>query len=124
MINYHSRILRKTLLSMKNIDIEYNNWCERIAKERDISELTSHLREHVCEHYKRYNNRESEDSFKYWIIGILNFMHILEKKFPNITKEDKLYKLCTYFRDHQEGPMAPFDIYEFINKYKDNISKK
>jgi hypothetical protein len=50
-------------------------------------------------------------------------MHILEKKYPYITGEDMLFKLCTYHKNHPGGPDAPFDAEGFIEQYNGEIKK-
>lgn len=107
---------------MDNIDELYKEWCKRIAESRGPKELIAHLREHVYEHFDRHN-REGKISLDIWLVGVLNFMHILEQKFPYITKEDMLFKLCTYKKNHEAGPDAPFDIDEFLQSYNGEIKK-
>ena len=88
---------------MDNLNPNYDEWCKRIAESRDLDDLIRHFREHVSEHYDRYN-REGKLSLDIWLVGVLNFMHILEKKCPYITREDMLFKLCTYHKNHEGGP--------------------
>jgi hypothetical protein len=107
---------------MDGIDSNYDEWCRRIAESKDTSDLIDHFRKHVCEHYERHN-RQGETSLKVWVIGALNFMHILEKKFPYVEKEDMLFKLCTYHKNHQDGPDAPFDTDKFMEEYDGDIKK-
>ena len=107
---------------MNNADKKYEDWCEKIAEFRDIKDLVPHFREHVNEHYDRYN-REGKVSLDVWLMGVFNFMHILEKKCPHITKEDMLFKLCTYHKKHKEGPDAPFDVDKFIEEYDGSVKK-
>jgi len=106
---------------MDNINAKYDKWCERIAKARDVPDLIAHFREHVSEHFERHN-REGEISLKVWLVGVLNFMHILEKKFPDITKEDMLFKLCRYHKN-KGGAKSPFDINRFLKEYKGDIKQ-
>jgi len=101
---------------------KYDEWCERIAKSSDLDHLITHFREHACEHYYRHNTGD-KTNLDVWIIGVLNFMHIFEKKFPHITKEDMLFKLCTYYKNHSSGPAAPFDVDKFISEYTGEIKK-
>ena len=100
----------------------YDEWCERIAESKSVDELVSHFRKHVCEHFERHN-RGGKISLDIWLIGVLNFMHILEKKFPYITTEDMLFKLCTYHKNHEGGSEPPFDISEFLERYNGDIKK-
>ena len=104
-----------------NVDKKYQDWCEKIANSADYREIIFHLREHICEHFKRDNNRESDISLKKWVVGTLNFMEILEKQFPDITDEDKLYKLCKYYRDKEKGPKASFDSNKFMDEYRGDM---
>ena len=105
---------------MDNVDKKYDEWCRKIAEARDIDDLITHFREHVNEHYDRHN-REGQTSLDIWLVGVLNFMYILEKKRPDITKEDMLFKLCTYHKNHEGGAEAPFDIDKFIAEYNGYI---
>lgn len=108
---------------MDEINTKYDEWCRRIAESKDIGEIISHFREHVSEHYDRHN-RKGKLSLDTWLAGVLNFMYILEKKVPYITTEDRLFKLCTYHKNHKdEGPEAPFDVEKFIEKYNGEIKK-
>ena len=43
------------------------------------------------------------------------FVACLKEKYPDITTEDCLFKLCTYYKNHQDGPEPAFDIDEFLN---------
>jgi hypothetical protein len=97
-------------------DEHYQEWCLRIAESREFEDLISHFREHVGEHYERHN-REGQLSLDVWIIGVLNFMHIFEKKFPHLTTDDLLYKLCRYHVNHRGGPDAPFNVEDFLKEY-------
>jgi hypothetical protein len=107
---------------MDEIARKYDEWCRRIAESRDVYDLIGHFRTHVSEHYDRHN-REGETSLYIWLVGVLNFMHILEKKIPYLTTEDMLFKLCTYHKNHGNGPEAPFDIDEFMKEYDGDIKK-
>lgn len=107
---------------MDDLDTKYDEWCRRIAESRDLGDLITHFREHVSEHYNRHN-REGKTSLDIWLMGVLNFMYILEKKCPHITKEDVLFKLCTYHKKHEGGPNAPFDVDKFIEEYDGEIKK-
>ena len=107
---------------MEDVDLNYEVWCRRIAEARDLDDLISHFREHVCEHFERHN-RGDPVSLDVWLIGVLNFMHILEKKCQHITKKDMLFKLCTYYKNHKDGPEPPFDVDEFIEKYDGPVKK-
>lgn len=107
---------------MDNTDTKYNKWCKSIAESRDRDELIAHFREHVYDHFNRHN-RKGELSLKVWLVGVLNFMHILEKKFPNITTEDMLFKLCRYYKNHRKGADPSFDVDEFMKEYNGDIKK-
>lgn len=107
---------------MGNADTNYKEWCKKIAESRDIDGLIAHFREHVYDHFNRHN-REGKISLMIWLVGVLNFMHILEEKFPEITIEDKLFKLCTYHKNHEGGTDAPFDVNEFMKDYNGYIKK-
>lgn len=107
---------------MKGFQLIYDEWCRRIAESRDLSDLIVHFREHVGNHYDRYN-RGDEGSLDTWLVGAFNFMHILEKKFPHIRTCDLLFKLCTHYKDHKLGPDPPFDVDEFIKRYNGKIKK-
>lgn len=107
---------------MNNVEKNYEVWCKSIAETHSVEHLVAHLREHVGEHYFRHNGGDPVD-LQIWLVGVLNFMHILEKKFSEITKEDMLFKLCRYYEDHQTGPEAPFNIREFINNYDGEIKR-
>ena len=107
-----------------NIDEEKNRkymiWCERIAESRDTQHLLSHFRQHVHEHYERYDSSK-EDNLKGWLVGVFNFLHILEVKFPYITIDDLLFKLCKYNQKHKDGPNAPLDVDLFIDEYNGDL---
>jgi hypothetical protein len=105
---------------MENVELKYDEWCKKIADDRSVDHLISHLREHVSEHYLRHNSGDQIDLI-IWLIGVLNFMHILEKKFPSITKDDMLFKLCRYYKSHGDGPEAPFDVDKFIKEYNGDV---
>lgn len=108
---------------MNNTDTYFDEWCKRIAEAKTPEELIAHFREHVSDHYDRHN-REGETSLKIWLVGVFNFMYILEKKFPEITDEDKLFKLSTYHKNHEgEGPEPPFDIDYFLGRYDGDIKQ-
>jgi hypothetical protein len=107
---------------MDNLNLKFDEWCRRIAESRSLDDLIKHFREHVNEHYERHN-RKGKVSLDIWLIGVLNFMHILEKKCPYITTEDMLFKLCTYHENHEGGPDAPFDVDKFIEEYGGEIKK-
>jgi len=107
---------------MQDVNENYDEWSKRIAESREIEDLISHFREHVSDHYDRHN-REGKTSLDIWIVGVLNFMRILEQKCPYITTKDRLFKLCTYHKNHENGPDAPFDIDKFMKEYKEEIKK-
>jgi hypothetical protein len=100
----------------------YDEWCKRIADSKDIYELINHFREHVWEHFDRHN-REGKISLDIWLIGVFNFIHILERKITYITTEDMLFKLCTYYKNNEEGAEPPFNIDEFLEGYDGDIKK-
>ena len=106
---------------MDNIEAFYDEWCQRIADAKTPEEFIAHFREHVYDHYDRHN-RAGETSLIIWMVGVFNFMHIFEKKFPDITYGDMLFKLCTYHENHEgEGPEPPFDIDQFMEWYDGDI---
>ncbi len=105
---------------MNDPRVDYDEWRKRIAESKDAYALIDHFRKHVSEHFERYNRKE-KISLDIWVIGVLNFMHILEKKFPHITSEDMLFKLCAYYKIHDEGCEPPFDIEEFLKSYNGTI---
>jgi len=107
--------------AMNNIEKEYDEWCEVIANSRDAEDLIAHFRQHVSDHYERHQ-WEGDDSVKVWLVGVLNFMHIFEKKFPGIKTDDLLYKLCRHYK-HAGGPHASFDVDEFVLNYKGDIKE-
>ena len=105
-----------------DVNANYDEWCSRIAESRELGDLINHFREHVGEHYDRHN-REGKLSLDVWLVGILNFMHILERKCPYLTKDDMLFKLCTYHKGHGDGPSPPLDIDRFVEEYDGEIKK-
>lgn len=105
---------------MSDQSVNYYEWCKRIAESKSIDELVDHFRKHVSEHFERYDRKE-KISLDIWVIGVLNFMHILEKKFPHITSEDLLFKLCAYYKIHKEGCEPPFDMEKFLENYNGAI---
>ena len=107
---------------MRGTHGKYYRWCKKIAESRSTDELITHFRTHVCNHFDRHN-RAGAVSRKIWLIGVLNFMHIFEKKFPDITVEDMLFKLCTYHKNHKGGTDADFDVEEFLKNYTGEIKK-
>jgi len=109
-------------MDSKTVNQKYDDWVTEIAKSRDTKDLIAHFREHVYEHYDRHN-RDGKLNMDIWLIGVLNFMHILEKKYPYLKKEDLLFKLCTYYKNHQDGPKPPFDIDEFLENYNSEIKQ-
>ncbi len=64
---------------MDDTDLKYDEYCRIIAESRDLSHLIEHFREHVSEHYYRHNTCD-QTNLDIWLIGILNFMYILDKK--------------------------------------------
>ena len=107
---------------MQDINNKYDEWCGRIAESREMSDLIAHFREHVGNHYDRHN-REGKISLDVWLVGVLNFMHIIEKKCSYITKKDMLFKLCTHHKHIKGGPDAPFDVDKFMEEYDGEIKK-
>ena len=107
---------------MNDINKKYDQWCEKIAQELDASDLIDHFRKHVNEHYERYD-RQDQISLDVWLVGVMNFMHIFKKKFPHITTEDMLFKLCTYHKNNDNAVDPPFDTSDFIKEYKGVIKK-
>ena len=100
----------------------YEEWCAKIAASRTEEEFIAHFREHVTEHYERHN-RKGKIGLEIWLIGVLNFMHIFEKKFPHITTADLLFKLCTFHKNHPGGSEPPFDLDQFIENYGGRIKQ-
>lgn len=105
-----------------NIHQEYKKWCKEIAKNRDAKEIILHFREHVWEHYDRYD-RDEKISLKIWLVGVFNFFEILKEKYPDITTKDCLFKLCSYYKNHNDGPTPGFDIDKFLETYNGDINK-
>jgi len=105
---------------MDDVRSKYDEWCRRIAESRDIGELIAHFREHVNEHYDRHN-REGQVSLDIWLIGVFNFMEILGRKCSHLTTEDRLFKLCTYHKNHKGGADPPFDVNAFLKDYDGEI---
>lgn len=99
----------------------YKTWCERIAEARDTQDLLKHFREHVLKHYERYDDSK-EANLKGWIVGIFNFLYILEAKYPYITIDDMLFKLCRHHKNCKDGPDAPFDVDLFIDEYRGDLN--
>lgn len=98
-------------------DKEYIGWCREIAKTNSEAEFISHFREHTYYHFNRHKY-EGKLGLKIWLIGIFNFIHIFEEKYPKITTDDMLFKLCSYYKDHKKGPKPSFDIDKFMKEYK------
>ena len=109
---------------MDDINTTYVEWCRRIAESRDIGSLIAHFREHVGEHYDRHQ-REGKVSLDVWLVGALNFMRILQEKCSDITVDDLLFKLCTYLKNHGDGPAPPvgFDVDKFLAEYEGPFKK-
>ncbi|MBU6320924.1 MAG: hypothetical protein KGI78_02125 [Patescibacteria group bacterium] len=97
-------------------------WCRLIAEQRGADQLIAHFREHVGAHYERHN-REGELSMAVWMVGVLNFMHIFEHLFPNLTHADLLYKLCRHHKSTPGGPEPPFDMEAFLAAYDGPIKR-
>ena len=100
----------------------YEAWCQRIADQRSAEELIAHFREHVWEHFLRHSH-EGQLSMDVWMVGVLNFMHILQKKVPHITVADMLFKLCRHHVHTPGGPEPPFDLDDFLARYDGPIKK-
>ena len=97
--------------------LDFDNWCKAIADNTELDRLIKHFREHVCEHFDRHD-RSGFGSLKIWLIGVLNFAAIFHQKFPDISQDDLLFKLCTYHINHPgDGPEPPFDIEAFMAGY-------
>ena len=107
---------------MANAEEKFNAWCASIAQDGDFDEFLTHFKEHVCEHSKRENNRQDPISMKNWVTGVLNFAHIFEKRFPEITTEDKLFKLCKYNKKHTEDPDPNFDVDAYMREYSGDMA--
>ncbi len=109
---------------MDDINTTYVAWCKSIAESRDIGGLIAHLREHVGDHYDRHQ-RAGKVSLDVWLAGVLNFMNILREKDHGLTVEDLLFKLCTYFKNHRDGPAPPvgFDVDTFLAEYQGPFKK-
>lgn len=100
---------------------DYDEWVSQIARSRSADEFIAHFREHVGEHYLRHE-REGELSMFVWMVGVLNFLHIFEKLFPEITYEDLLYKLCRHHINCPGGSDPPFDMEKFLAEYAGPVS--
>ena len=100
----------------------YEEYCKRIADYESVDSLLNHFREHVGEHYLNYNDK-GRTHLKIWTIGVLNFMHIFKYKFPEISTEDMLFKLCAYHEKHGAQPIPPLDATSFIDKYSGPVKK-
>jgi hypothetical protein len=111
-----------TLESPPTYQIEYEKWCKDIAESQTTSDLIAHFREHVWSHYDRHD-RLGETSIKIWVIGVLNFMHLLAEKFPDITTEDLLFKLCTYHKNHPGRTEPDFDMNRFLTDFDGEIKE-
>ena len=107
---------------MDNVNKKYDQWCEKIAQELDAAELITHFREHVGEHYGRYD-RADQASMDVWMAGVMNFMNIFKKKFPHITTEDMLFKLCAHYNSHGNAVDPPFELGDFLEEYKGAMKK-
>ena len=109
-------------IEVNKINSEYDKWVRRIARAKSLKGLVKHFREHVGAHYDKYD-RSNSLNLGVWLIDVLNFMNILEKKNLKITKEDMLFKLALHYRNHKEGPKSDFDINKFIKDYKGKYKK-
>lgn len=109
-------------MKTKIINSTYDDWVEKIACTRSLKSLIKHFREHVGDHYDRFN-RSNYLNLSVWLVDILNFMNILEKKNLKITKEDMLFKLALHYRKHKNGSKPNFDVEEFIKNYKGKFKK-
>lgn len=105
-----------------SLNAEYIKWCRKIAEKNDEAEIISHFRNHVYMHFNRYK-REGELGLRIWMIGVFNFMHIFREKYPKITTEDMMFKLCSYYKDYKKGPEPSFNIDKFMKKYKGDIKR-
>lgn len=99
---------------------KYIKWCRKIAETGNESELISHFREHVNKHFDRHSH-EGELGLKIWLVGVFNFAHIFEEKFKKITKDDLLFKLCSYYKDYEKGPKPAFNIDKFMKEYQSDM---
>ena len=102
------------------IDVKYIKWCRKIAKTNNEVELISHFREHTHKHFNRHKH-EGELGLRIWLIGVFNFMYILREKYPKITTDDMLFKLCSYYKDYKRGSKPSFNVDKFMRKYKGDI---
>jgi len=105
-----------------DVDKKYVKWCREIVKTNDEAELISHFREHAYKHFNRHKD-EGELGLRIWLIGVFNFMYILREKYPKITTDDMLFKLCSYYKDHKRGPNPSFGIDKFMEGHKGDIKK-
>ena len=110
------------VINKSNLDKEYIKWCKGIARANTEDELISHFRAHTDDHFNRHKN-EGELGLRIWLIGVFNFMHILEEKYPKITKEDMMFKLCSYYKDYEKGAEPNFDIDKFMKEYNGDIKE-
>lgn len=106
----------------KDINKKFNEWIDQITRTKSLESVVAHLREHVGPHYDRYDRTKSEN-LDIWLVDILNFMHILDKKGLNINKEDLLFKLCLHFKKSGDGPKPSFDVDDFIKNYRGRFRK-
>ena len=111
-------------MSVKKIDVdkEYKNWVKKIAYRVSLEDLIKHLREHVGEHYDRYDRTKSLN-LDIWLVDVLNFMYILQAKKLKITKTDLLFKLALHYRNHNDGPKPDFDVIRFLKDYQGRYKK-
>jgi len=101
---------------------KYDEYCKKIAECGSIDSTIEHFRRHVGEHYYNYNDK-GDLHLKIWTIGVLNFAHIFEHKFPKISTDDMLFKLCAYHKANNAKPVPPLDADEFIKNYAGPIKK-
>lgn len=108
----------------KNVDVskKFDEWVKEISNAKDLDGLVKHLREHAGAHYEKYN-RNTSDDLDVWLVGILNFMHILEAKRPSITREDLLFMLCLHYKYDKDGPKPSFDVDAFIDNYNGRFKR-
>jgi hypothetical protein len=106
----------------RGINIQYNNWVKEIAHTRSLKSIIKHFREHVGAHYDRFD-RSNTLNLSVWLVDILNFMNILEKKNLKITKEDMLFKLALHYRKNKDGPKPDFDVDKYIENYEGKFKK-
>lgn len=104
------------------MDREYDNWIKIIARKRNLKALIKHFREHVGEHFDRFD-RSIPLNLDTWLLDVINFANIFKEKNLNITKQDLLFKLALHHRKHNDGLKPNFDTIDFIKNYQGRFKK-